>query len=217
MVLDAKAPAVAQSWSAGASLAVTASSWAPALADGSWRLVVEKARVIENDALPRVVERWRADANTVETTIKTFNVTIAPNPGLGIALEEIVLGSGEQELPRVLVEGLVEGGAAATHAEAARAAADGAAAGAGPLAGDTLTEVRGSGMAFDVECAPYDGVVGAIGEALAGRAGDAHAGAGGAPRPRDGHVGRRGDGRRSSSRATRAKICGSGCCGAGSR
>ena len=67
MVLDAKAPAVAQSWSAGASLAVTASSWAPALADGSWRLVVEKARVIENDALPRVVERWRADANTVET------------------------------------------------------------------------------------------------------------------------------------------------------
>ena len=167
MVLDAKAPAVAQSWSAGASLAVTASSWAPALADGSWRLVVEKARVIENDALPRVVERWRADANTVETTIKTFNVTIAPNPGLGIALEEIVLGSGEQELPLVLVEGLVEGGAAAAHAEAARAAADGAAAGAWPMAGDTLTEVRGSGMAFDVECAPYDGVVGAIGEALA--------------------------------------------------
>ena len=35
------------------------------------------------------------------------------------------------------------------------------------MAGDTLTEVRGSGMAFDVECAPYDGVVGAIGEALA--------------------------------------------------
>jgi len=74
-------------------------------------------------------------------------------------LEELVLGSDGDELPLVVVEGLVEGGAAAEHA--AETEANGG--GASVIAGDTIIAVYGSTGSFNVEATSYESTIGAIG------------------------------------------------------
>ena len=112
--------------------------------------MVEKARVIENDALPRVVERWRADANTVLSVDCSFNVTICRIHGPGIALDPALTGSGEQG--RRWCSSRAWSRAARRRRDRAGARRRGRR-GGGRRAdhGRALTEVRGSGMAFDVE------------------------------------------------------------------
>jgi len=74
-------------------------------------------------------------------------------------LEELVLGSDGNELPLVVVEGRVEGGAAAEHA--AETEANGG--GASVIAGDTIIAVYGSTGSFNVEATSYESTIGAIG------------------------------------------------------
>lgn len=157
MALDAAPPGVASQ--VGASIAVRPSSWAR-VEDARWRLVKTQER---DSRTGRADPRWRADANCVDATVRHFNVTLNPNPGLGIELGELLLGS--EEAPLVLIEGVVEDGAAATHA--AETQARGGYACAMPY--DTLIAVypgREGAPGYILEAAPYDATVEAIGNAL---------------------------------------------------
>ena len=156
MSLEAGPPAVARATQAGRSLAVSPSSWERA--DASWRLVVSSAR---DPKSARMESRWRVDSDSVETTVRHFNVTLQPNPGLGIMLEERMLGSDESMmLPLVVVDGLVKGGAAAMQSASA---SDGACL----TEEDTLIRLYCAGISVDIEAASYDYTVDAIGTALA--------------------------------------------------
>ena len=159
MVLQSQVPGVASQM--GRSLAVAPSSWTP-VEGVEWRLVKTNER---NPKTARAEERWRADANDIDSTCRHFNVSIVPSPGLGIELAESTFGDDglEQEMVLTVVEGLVEGGAAAQHAAAAEADGDGARV----MVGDTLIAVHGAaGVSFGVEAASYDQTVEAVGAAL---------------------------------------------------
>ena len=158
MVLESAPPGVASQ--AGRSLAVSPSTWARA-EDANWRLVLAKER---NPKTAREEARWRPDADSVEATCRHFNVSITPDPGLGIELGELGFASAADNTvnPLVIVEGLVDGGAAARHAEDV----DGN--GACVVPGDTLIAVHceSAGLSLSVEAASYDFTVDAIGAAI---------------------------------------------------
>lgn len=137
-LLQSKPPGVASQ--AGRTLQVAPSSWTPVKVP--WRLVKSTER---DPRTARAESRWRADSSSVEATCRHFNVSLTPSPGLGISLQELVLGGGDTALPLTVVDGLIEGSAAAAQAGEE-------AGGACVMEGDTLIAVHGqSGLSFDVE------------------------------------------------------------------
>lgn len=119
-----------------------------------------------NPKSAREESRWRADGNSIEATCRHFNVSIVPSPGLGLRLGELILGSDDEAYPLVVVDGLVEGGAAAQQAKEAPI-------GQCAMEGDTLITVHSaSGFSIDVEASTYDYTVEAISAALASAPGE---------------------------------------------
>ena len=158
MVLEASPPGVASQ--VGGNMRVRPATWAT-VPDARWRLVKTQERDPKTGrADPRW---WRADADCVDATVRFFNCTLMPNPGLGIELSEIILGS--EAMPLVLVDGVVEGGPAAIHAAQATAHDDYACV----MPNDTLIAVYAgaeSAAGYILEAAPYEPTVEAIGQAL---------------------------------------------------
>jgi len=157
MALDAPPPGVASQ--VGASIAVRPTSWAM-VEDARWRLVKTQER---DPRTGRADARWRADGDCVDATVRHFNITLTPSPSLGIELGELLLGP--EEAPLCLVDGVINGGAAAAHA--AEIQANGGYAWAMP--NDALIAVypgREGAPGYILEAAPYDATVEAIGKAL---------------------------------------------------
>jgi hypothetical protein len=159
MVLNANVPGTASQ--NGRALGVTPAAWTR-VEDANWRLVKTQDR---DPQTGRADPRWRVDSDSVNATCRHFNVSLVPNPGLGILLGEMLLGSDEyNSAPLVLVDGIVDGGAAAVQAAEMRANNRYAYV----MPGDSLIAVYGSSpeTSLIVEAASYETTVDAIGSVL---------------------------------------------------